>query len=387
MASPWRTPVAGCIAAFAALLPARGGAELPAYSWKSQTESPRAGSADANVATFQKLCGTFDGALLDVAKRAAAHQAESSKLLASDEVAFALRAAGDPHPWARAWSISGKQLDDAEVSKKVQALVAGWTTLGTKRCAFARAEKNGEKIVAAAMFDALADMKPLPVTARASQWLTLEGNMLVPASAVKVVLLGPRGAPKSVTASLSGSKIRSTFSLDQPGAWLVQVLATVSTGPRPVLETFVHVGTQPPTKYVRTAAPGEEAKDKAKDDVEALYKMVNAARAAEGLSALTRDADLEKLAKKHSDEMVKAGQIGHDVGGGDPGDRVKAAGLKLKIAGENVANAADVVGAHRALWASPSHRGNLLLKDFSKIGLAVVKSSDGRVWVTQLFGG
>ncbi len=80
---------------------------------------------------------------------------------------------------------------------------------------------------------ALADLSPLPTTARVGQWLTLDGTMLVPATGAKVVLLGPRGAPKAVTASLSGDRVHSSFAVDQPGGFLVQVLATVSTGPRP----------------------------------------------------------------------------------------------------------------------------------------------------------
>ena len=44
-------------------------------------------------------------------------------------------------------------------------------------------------------------------------------------------------------------------------------------------------------------------------------------------------------------------------------------------------------GAHRALWASPSHRGNLLLDQFTKVGIGVVRGPDGAVWVTELFTG
>jgi hypothetical protein len=52
-----------------------------------------------------------------------------------------------------------------------------------------------------------------------------------------------------------------------------------------------------------------------------------------------------------------------------------------------VASAATPEGAHRALWASPSHRGNLLDRGYERAGVAVVRDSSGRVWVTQLFAG
>src|SRR5262249_22122752 len=152
----------------------------------------------------------------------------------------------------------------------------------------------------------------------------VEGNLLVAASGAQVVLLGPRGAPKPVIASLSGRRVRSSFALDQPGKWLVQVLATGSTGPRPVLEAVVFAGTTPPAQYVRTVAPGEDAAKGAKDDPDAILRMVNAARASEQLRTLARDPALDRLAKQHSDEMLRAGLVGHDVGGGDPSARLQA---------------------------------------------------------------
>ena len=73
--------------------------------------------------------------------------------------------------------------------------------------------------------------------------------------------------------------------------------------------------------------------------------------------------------------------------GGDPAARLKAAGIKAHVAGENVANANSLENAHRALWASPSHRGNLLLDQFTRVGVSVIRAPDGMVWVTQMFAG
>jgi len=242
-------------------------------------------------------------------------------------------------------------------------------------------------VVAAVAVDALADVSPLPTTARVGQWITLDGTMLVPATEAKVVLLGPRGAPKTVIASLAGSKIHSTFSVDQPGPWMVQVLATVMTGPRPVLEAMVFAGTAPPAQFVPTPAPGESAAKGARDDDDGMLRMINAARAAEKLSPLARDGALDKLARAHSEGMLRARMVGHDVGKGDPAARIKAAGIKAHLAGENVASAGSLENAHRALWASPSHRGNLLLDKFTRVGVAVVRAPDGTVWVTEMFSG
>jgi len=325
---------------------------------------------------------------MDVANLVAHRQLDGAGTLTADELAFSLRSAGDPHVWPKAWSLSGDDLDDADAAKRFEKWIGGLRTLGARRCGVARLDGPGRTSVATVItLDALADMSPVPTSARVGQWITLEGTMLVPASGVQVVLLGPRAAPRTVPSSLSRGRIRTTFSVDQPGAWLVQVLATVSTGPRPVLETTIFAGQKPPSEFVRAPVPGEEAAQGAKDDADAMLRMINAARIAEGRKPLTRDPALDKVARAHSEEMMKARLVGHDVGGGDPRARLDAAGVKVAVAGENVASASSLPNAHRALWASPSHRGNLLLERFSRVGVAVARGSDGSYWVTEMFSG
>ncbi|MEZ4315640.1 MAG: CAP domain-containing protein [Polyangiaceae bacterium] len=375
--------------ALAALLAAPAvAADAPALTWKTKITPPATATPDPKVAPFQPLCGAADAALAATASRNVQRQLGGSEIFAADELAFTLRAAGDPHVWPRAFSIEGGPFDDDALKKKVKGWMDGWSTLGVRRCGIAKGAKDGGTTVFSVVaLDALADMVSLPVTARVSQWITLEAKMLVPASAAKVVLLGPRGAPKTVVASLTKDTIKSTFSVDQSGQWLVQVLATVSTGPRPVLESLVFAGVTPPTKFTRATVPGEDAAKEVKDAAEAVFKMLNTARVAEGSKSLTRDATLDKLAKAHSDQMAKVKMVGHDVGSGDPKKRIKDAGITAKIAGENVASAATPQNAHRALWASPSHRSNMLSGDFTRVGIAVTKDAEGRLWVTQLYAG
>jgi uncharacterized protein YkwD len=357
--------------------------------WKSELSSPKAtATTNQAEAALLALCGPADTALMDVASLVAKRQLDGAHNLTADELAFALRAAGDPHVWPKAWSLSGANLDDADVASRLKAFMSSTRTLGTRRCGVSRQRGQGDDAAATVItIDALADLMPLPTSARVGQWINLEGAMLVPASGVQVVLLGPRAAPKTVPSSLSGGKIRSTFSVDQPGVWLVQVLATVSTGPRPVLEATIYAGQKPPNEFVRAPVPGEEAGQGVKDPADAMLRMINAARVAEGRRPLTRDPALDAVAKAHSEEMKKARIVGHDVGGGDPRARLEAAGVSSTVAGENVASASSLENAHRALWASPSHRGNLLLERFTRVGVAVVQSPDGAYWVTEMFAG
>lgn len=357
-------------------------------TWAATSRSPGAKVKETpDEAILYQLCGASDSLLADVAAHNAREPMDGQKG-GSDRLNFLLRAAGEPHVWARSWQIVGPELDLHDVATRYSnAFSENSAPMGVRRCGVGRAKQGESESIYVVTVDALADLGPLPTTARVGQWITLEATMLVPATDAHVVLLGPKGPPKKVVATLSGSRLRSTFSVDRAGAWDVQVLATVQTGPRPVLDAVIYAGATPPSHYAATSAPGEQAGQGAIDELDAMVRMINAARASEGLAALSRDPALEALAKKHTDAMVKAKMIGHDVGDGDPAARANAAGYKSHVIGENVASAGSLEAAHRALWASPSHRGNLLLDRFTKVGVSVVHAADGTVWVTELFAG
>ena len=43
--------------------------------------------------------------------------------------------------------------------------------------------------------------------------------------------------------------------------------------------------------------------------------------------------------------------------------------------------------AARSLYASPSHRDNMLSRDFDRFGVAVVIAKDGSAWVVEELAG
>ena len=113
--------------------------------------------------------------------------------------------------------------------------------------------------------------------------------------------------------------------------------------------------------------------------------MVAAAREEVAVRALAPDPTLARLAAEHSARMMRAARLGHQVGDGDPRERVDRSGLRAREVGENVAHAADAASAHRALWLSPSHRENLLDPRFDHVGIGVRRDADGSLWVTEIF--
>ncbi len=268
---------------------ADGVAASPPLPWRLATSSPMASSAADEDAPLYALCGHPDAALADVAARNAGRISREEQPFASDELDFTVRSVGAPEVWPRAWTLEGKDLSSSDVERRVKAWSESPRAVGQARCGVSRSTgRNGRTVIGVVEVDALADLEPLPTLARVGEWITLRGHMLVPASEVKVVLLGPRGLPKTVLASLSGDDLRATFSVDEPGTWLVQVLGTVETGPRPVLEAYVNAGVDPPAHFAESPAPGEDT-PASTDSAATFVAMVNAARKSEGLSALSQD--------------------------------------------------------------------------------------------------
>ena len=356
------------------------------YAWEPETHSPRVAAPEADDRMLLQRCGQTDTALRLVAARVARRQAQRLPALDIPEISFALRAAGSPYVWARAWTVEGARLDDAEVAERAQRWLDSFDDGGERRCGFGRARTaDGGTVFAALALDVAADLESLPTRGRLGQWLTVEAHTFDRPSDAQVVVLGPRGAPRAIPTSVDGKTVRASFSADRPGSWLVQVLADVGSGPRPVAEAMVHVDTEPPTAFRAAPVPGETAAQATDADAAALERMVNAARRSEGLLRLRRDPRLDAVAQAHAESMRKARLVGHDVGSGSLPERIEAANLIVKMAGENLARAMDIRRAHRALWASPSHRANLLEAKFRSIGIGVVPDEDGTLWVCEVF--
>ncbi len=378
---------AAAIAVTLALAPAHARAEEASLAWVDASSSPRAGAVSGLGELDQELlarCGTPEEGLMSVARRVVAAKAAGQPTPDVDGLVLAMRAAGEPHVWPRAWVVSAEAFERDATKKRLDLWRQSFGDGGERRCGLARIAVPGGQVMAAIAVDALADMSPLPVKARTGQWLELDARMRVPATSAKVVLVGPGGAPRTVPTSFQDGRVRARFALDRPGAFDVQVLADVAAGPRPVLEARVYADVEPPRTAPKTSAPGEDAAA-GLTGAPALAAMIDAVRRERSLPALTRDARLDALALAHARRMREVRTVAHDVGDGDPGQRVQNAGLSAKEAGENVAHSESVRLAHRSLWQSPSHRANLERVQFTHMGVAVVDDPDGTVWVCEIF--
>jgi uncharacterized protein YkwD len=358
------------------------------FSFPEMTTSPREVAAvPSELAAFLQQCRLGDAGLARVAERFARRQSEGSAALDVSEISFALRAEGSPYVWPRAWTLEGGDLVGPAAVQRMRAWLDGFGDGGERRCGVALVSGRERSVLAAVAVDALADLEPLPVRQRTGSWVDVNASMRVPASDAKLIVLGPSGAPYAVPTSFDGRRVRARFRADKPGAFLIQLLANVTGGPRPVLEATVYADVHPPSSFFVDSAPGEPSVPPAPDvdQSDALFGMINRARAFEQSPLLQRDASLDAVAEQHAQAMRRLQRIAHDAGDGDPRSRVEAANLDVLAAGENVAHALDVTRAHRALWASPSHRENLLESRFDRVGIGTALDTDGSIWVCEVF--
>jgi uncharacterized protein YkwD len=371
--------------------PSDAAASHPAVTWAASTESPRPladAALDATERAALRSCGPGDAGLAEAARTLAEHRAAGEGLADQTGIAFAQRAAGEPHPWARAWAATGASLDPETTGRAVGTWLQGASHAERRRCGVGSARASGgARTLVVLAAEAMADLAPLPTRVRLGQWLTVEARLTVAATGGRVLVAGSTGVPREIPTWFDGSTLRARFAPSGAGPMTVQVVAELANGPRPVLEATVFADQEPSTEADRTSrAPGEDAATcrDAGDASCQLAAMLTAARASEGLSPLARDASLDALARAHATRIAHAHELAHDAGDGSPLDRLRAAGVDASDVTENLVHADSVRLAHRALWASPSHRANMLLPRMERVGVGVAEDESGGLWAVEL---
>jgi uncharacterized protein YkwD/uncharacterized membrane protein required for colicin V production len=117
-----------------------------------------------------------------------------------------------------------------------------------------------------------------------------------------------------------------------------------------------------------------------------ILRLLNEERVQAGIKPLTVDPMLTKAARDHSRDMLAKGYFAHaSEDGRTPADRVKAAGVKYLVVGENLALAPTVELAHHGLMESPGHRANILSPQYGRVGIGVADAGLNGKMFTQDF--
>ena len=115
-----------------------------------------------------------------------------------------------------------------------------------------------------------------------------------------------------------------------------------------------------------------------------VIRLVNEHRRANGLSDLSYDWELSRVARIKSQDMKDKGYFAHNSPTyGSPFNMMKNFGIKYRSAAENIARGYATPKAVVDGWMNSSgHRANILNSTFTHIGVGYV--SDGNYW-TQMF--
>ncbi|GEN83374.1 secretion protein [Sporosarcina luteola] len=118
-----------------------------------------------------------------------------------------------------------------------------------------------------------------------------------------------------------------------------------------------------------------------------LFDLTNAARVRHGRSILRWDDAISETARKHSLDMAINDYFNHEnLEGLSPFDRMKADQIKFSKAGENLAyGQSSSIFAHEGLMNSKGHRDNILVDDYSHLGIGVAFNDKSQPYYTENF--
>ncbi|HWR42116.1 CAP domain-containing protein [Sporomusa sp.] len=142
-----------------------------------------------------------------------------------------------------------------------------------------------------------------------------------------------------------------------------------------------------PSTSTGSSSQSQTTTSSASDEQQAL-KLLNQDRAKNGLPALKSNSQLTTLARNYAKDMINRGYFSHyNPEGQSPFDRMTKAGISYKTAGENLAVNTSVSTAETAFMNSSGHRANILNSSYTEVGVGVVSTSSGDVYVVQEFIG
>ena len=120
-----------------------------------------------------------------------------------------------------------------------------------------------------------------------------------------------------------------------------------------------------------------------------VASLTNSERKAKGLSALTLDNQLSKLARLKAEEMAKKGYFSHTSPTyGSAFDMMNKYGVSYRTAGENIAKGQKTAESVMNGWMNSSgHRANILSSAYTNIGVGYAKDSRGNTYWVQIFKG
>lgn len=123
---------------------------------------------------------------------------------------------------------------------------------------------------------------------------------------------------------------------------------------------------------VGVGGPGAQA---ATSNAGYFVNAINAQRVAHGRPRLAVSSEMTAAAQRWASAMARSNTLAHNP-------RLASSVGNWKYLGENVGVGYSAASLEAAFYASPHHRANMLDRDFTQIGVAVVVVN-GKMWVAE----
>jgi uncharacterized protein YkwD len=144
------------------------------------------------------------------------------------------------------------------------------------------------------------------------------------------------------------------------------------------------------TKPPQLISPAKMPTDFSNDNFQIL-DLINFERARNGLSKLVWDETVAEVARNYSRKMADENFFSHfDSNGQSVLERAKTAKLKhWSRIGENLFSCENVklfdAFAVKNWMKSPTHRENILDREWTTTGIGIAQSKEGEIFITQIF--
>lgn len=317
-------------------------------------------------------------ALTHAARELAHFYVDHGHLAPSDALAFILDAAGAPY-----WGVRQTVVIANDPDALVDALLDQTRASGPWHAGLAELHlRDPDRTLRAALFARPAfQLDPIPRAPLLGDTLPLRARLDPAYGQPALIVETPDGQIADHPLDPDDDTLDTTLTLDQPGPWQIELLATGPQGPVPLTQLTLYVDERLPDHHLGRFPPT----DPDTDPTAHLEALIAADRARYHRPPLTRDPALDAIAAAHSADMHLRGFVGHhSPTTGTPRDRLYAAGVRPLASGENVALNRHLSDAHAGLMRSLGHRRNILAADFTHLGLGATRGPDGW-YVTQLF--
>lgn len=125
--------------------------------------------------------------------------------------------------------------------------------------------------------------------------------------------------------------------------------------------------------------------------IQNVITLANQSRQSFGLGSLTESSLLNKAAQAKAEDMAAKGYFSHtSPDGKTPWNFIETSGYNYILAGENLAvHFTDAESMEQAWMNSPSHKANILNRNFEEIGIGIAQGQyQGKqtTFVVQMFG-